>query len=785
MTDTVMEEKKQNNKKKFLFVSFESLSGDLAWQIKKEGHDVKVFIEKESDKEVYDGFLEKVDNWKDYIDKVDVIVFDDIGFGDIADELRAKGKLVIGGSKYTDRLESDREFGQNEMQRVGMNILPHWDFSNFDEAISFIKSNPGRYVFKPSGDASNQKGILFLGQEEDGKDIIEILEQNKKLWAKKIKRFQLQKRAVGVEVACMDKETEILTDKGWRFFNELDRTERVATLNSKTKEIIYQKPIRYIKRFDEKIYKYNHRKSLDFAVTKDHNMAIIKHCSLYYKKKEDIQLIKLKDLDYHTFIKKNGIWKGKEKEFFTLPRTFRISGQRGKEKVEKKKIMMSDWLEFLGWYFSEGSVTRYGYLTLITQSKKHKDKRQIIKNILSKLPFKWNENGIDFRISSKQLYEYLVQFGKKDEKLFPNFIKELSQNQIRIFLDNFFLGDGNLHKGTKQYFIGTSKTMADQLQELLLKSGTYGVIKKIKPKPYFNKKFKRMINSKKITYKVIEYKEKYSSIFKDKIKEENYFDYTYCVEVPNHIIYIRRNGKPMWIGNCGAFFNGEDFVYPININFEHKKLFPGEVGPSTGEMGNVMFHGQPNEIFNSTLLKLKDDLKKSGYSGYFDINCIVNSRGIYPLEVTSRFGFPLISIQIEGTISPWGEFLYSLAKKEKIDLKTKKGFQIGVVIAIPPFPFDDKNESYIYRDLSILFKKDLEGVHLGDAKLIDNVWSIAGDSGYALVITGSGTTVEEARKQVYSRIKNIMLQNMYYRTDIGERWSEDSDKLHTWGYLYR
>jgi phosphoribosylamine--glycine ligase len=24
---------------------------------------------------------------------------------------------------------------------------------------------------------------------------------------------------------------------------------------------------------------------------------------------------------------------------------------------------------------------------------------------------------------------------------------------------------------------------------------------------------------------------------------------------------------------------------------------------------------------------------------------------------------------------------------------------------------------------------------------------------------------------------------MYYRTDIGDRWAEDSDKLHNWGYL--
>jgi phosphoribosylamine--glycine ligase len=75
-------------------------------------------------------------------------------------------------------------------------------------------------------------------------------------------------------------------------------------------------------------------------------------------------------------------------------------------------------------------------------------------------------------------------------------------------------------------------------------------------------------------------------------------------------------------------------------------------------------------------------------------------------------------------------------------------------------------------------------VHLGDVKLVDGNWQIAGNIGYALIITGSGTTVEEARKQTYSRTENILLQNMFYRTDIGLGWGEDSDKLQTWGYLY-
>lgn len=426
-----------SHSKKFLFVSWESLSGDLAWEIKKEGHDVKIFIENPDEQDVYDGFLEKVDDWKAHKDWADVIVFDDTGFGKFADVLRKEGKLVIGGTVYTDQLEENREFGQGEMKAAGMTVLPHWDFDDFDVAIQFLRENPGRYVFKPSvAVTSDQKGILFIGHEEDGLDIVEVLEHNKKSWSRKIKRFQLQKYAAGAEIAV------------------------------------------------------------------------------------------------------------------------------------------------------------------------------------------------------------------------------------------------------------------------------------------------------------------------------------------------------------GAFFNGNDFIYPININFEHKKLFPGDIGPYTGEMGTLMFWSEPNNIFKMTLEHMREKLRESKYVGYIDINCVANGKGIYPLEFTTRFGYPTISIQMEGVASPWGEFLYAMAKGEPFEFKTKKGFQIGVVVAVPPFPYDDRKEYSIYKDSSILFRKpNLDGIHLGDIKLVDNDWHLAGVSGYALVVTGSNSTVEGARYHAYRRVKNIMLQNMFYRTDIGVKWYEESDQLQTWGIL--
>jgi hypothetical protein len=32
-------------------------------------------------------------------------------------------------------------------------------------------------------------------------------------------------------------------------------------------------------------------------------------------------------------------------------------------------------------------------------------------------------------------------------------------------------------------------------------------------------------------------------------------------------------------------------------------------------------------------------------------------------------------------------------------------------------------------------------------------------------------------------VKAISIPNMFYRTDIGARWSRDGDLLQTWGYL--
>ena len=424
-------------KKKFLFISLDGLISDIAWQVVKEGHSVKYYIEDSAEKEIADGFVPKTNDWRAEVDWADTIIFDDVlGQGTIAHEIRQKGKFVVGGTPYTDKLEDDRAFGQEELKKVGIPIIPYQDFTSFDDAIAFVQANPSKYAIKPSGEAQNFKRLLFVGEEEDGLDVIQMLNAYKKIYSDKIKVFQLQKRVIGVEVAV------------------------------------------------------------------------------------------------------------------------------------------------------------------------------------------------------------------------------------------------------------------------------------------------------------------------------------------------------------GAFFNGKEFVYPINVNFENKKLFPGNIGPATGEMGTFMFWSDPNKMFNSTLKKLEPKLAEEGYVGYIDLNCIVNSHGIYPLEFTARFGYPTISIQQEGLITPISELLYELPRGLQ-KFKAKKGFQVGVRIVVPPYPFDDPEAfETSSRDAAILFKRpQREGIHIEDVKIVNDEWLVTGTSGVILIVVGTGSTMKQAQAQAYTRVKNIIIPTMYYRTDIGDRWAEDSDKLHNWGYL--
>jgi len=248
---------------------------------------------------------------------------------------------------------------------------------------------------------------------------------------------------------------------------------------------------------------------------------------------------------------------------------------------------------------------------------------------------------------------------------------------------------------------------------------------------------------------------------------------------------LQRRVEGVEVAVCG-FFDGDAFVEPVNFNFEHKRLFPGNIGPSTGEMGTSMFWADRNDLFEATLGKLEGWLAEEGYVGSIDLNCIVNEGGIAPLEFTPRFGYPTIALQEESFDSPTGQFLHDLARGTDPELAVHGGYQIAVRIVLPPFPFDDPTTyDENSRNAAIVFDTERrDGIHIEDTKKVDGQWRVAGENGMPLVVTGTGDTMQAARETAYDRIDEILIPNRYYRDDIGERWIEgDGDRLLAWGYL--
>lgn len=245
---------------------------------------------------------------------------------------------------------------------------------------------------------------------------------------------------------------------------------------------------------------------------------------------------------------------------------------------------------------------------------------------------------------------------------------------------------------------------------------------------------------------------------------------------------------------CGRYFNGEKWIGPVEFNVEHKKFFPGDIGPTTSEMGTLAWYdesGFNSPIYKNTLEKIEPYLKKINFKGHFDINCIVNKDGIFPLEATPRFGSPIVHLQTEINITPWSEILYNIAKGKDFEIKFKKGFGIVVLIALPPFPYLNHHTKMHTHNSEVFFKEidseQMKHFHFEEISLLygtQNSYFVSDYRGYVMYVTGMGKTPEEAIKNTYKTLDKVIIPKMIYRNDIGKRFAEkDFALLKNWGYF--
>ena len=417
--------------------------------------------------------------------------------------------------------------------------------------------------------------------------------------------------------SCYDDTTEILTENGFKLFRDLDKNEKVATLNPINNEIEYHIPTHHIAEPYKGDLNCVTNNLIDYAVTPNHKMYVSPIKNLM-KKKLNFDLIESKDV-YGTnfYVKRNGVWNGNDEKYFTLPAyvddndfdmqpiigffeddnfnqdnellelyegSIGVGVYQGKKQVVRLrksvknnyyltpqnfnqdkygndiKIDMDDWLKFFGFWLAEGWTSKTKGLNQvgICQFKDNNYLNELY-DVLVRMGFNptYTKNGGQVRVFNMQLWKYLSQFGYAQDKFIPKEILNLSSRQLKILFDWYIKGDGHIEVNSCNRVRGftSSIKLSDNLQEIALKLGIAATITNRGKRTSSIKG--RKINSQYDSYTIgfsnhpsVSPHHKLIPLVKESDHYKKPYDgIVYCVEVQNHILYVRKNGKAFWCGN--------------------------------------------------------------------------------------------------------------------------------------------------------------------------------------------------------------------------------------------
>src|ERR1019366_7541705 len=425
---------------------------------------------------------------------------------------------------------------------------------------------------------------------------------------------------------CHDEKTEVLTDQGFKRFDEaidfingsilgkLTATPKpnikIACFNPNNEQLEYHNPsAAFVSNYDDDMYHLANYK-VDIKVTPNHKMWISE---------------KQYQFNGHRSLRKTywGEWEKKEMKYLDINKCHRIRSQInwiGDNKPKEvdvcgKMIPIELYLQFLGYLISEGhlySNGKYQHIVSYCQSmKKYQSKMALcFKRFMTHYGKSYSENLVKRSekvskwsdmwkavVSGKDLYEYFVReigddFGntKAPFKRIPRWILGLSPRLMKILLEALVEGDGsqnkNLKNGTGFSYYTTSKQLADDVYELVYKCGFVPTVFMRNDDNYLIKDD----NCNRIPLYTIMWSDTNKGTFplvsktsrnsQTKVKHnmlsiEKYKGKVWCFEVPTGLFITRRRGKITIQGNSAQY--DKDFKI-----FTHPDVTVERVGYATG-----------------------------------------------------------------------------------------------------------------------------------------------------------------------------------------------------------
>ena len=392
------------------------------------------------------------------------------------------------------------------------------------------RENLGRKVNVHNFDVEKQT-IVLMGDEHIGsKYYVEKEHRENVDWCLK---YGVPIILMGDEMECMDINTKILTDDGWKYASEINN-EKIITYN-KEKDILEPQKHTSLKIFeyDGKIYHFKNKK-LDMFVNPRHRIL----CRHY---KGELKVRRAKD--FSKIAAAARCW--------NVPKASKTDNKD--YKIFDDEIRLIGWIITEGWMEKRGDSFRYYTSQSINKNKLNTERiEEIFKNLNIKPHIRKRKDGvITWRFTDKKgIYKKLI--GNKTKRITREILNEFSYKQLKILFDTLLLGDG----GKRGEFFTIDSELKDNFLELCSKINKITSVSRVKTTQAPNSKKPFISKPMWIVYTGNGKGNKGTKPFGHStitnLKIIDYNGLLFGITVPNTFLVVKRNDRVFITGNTAT-----------------------------------------------------------------------------------------------------------------------------------------------------------------------------------------------------------------------------------------
>lgn len=227
------------------------------------------------------------------------------------------------------------------------------------------------------------------------------------------------------------------------------------------------------------------------------------------------------------------------------------------------------------------------------------------------------------------------------------------------------------------------------------------------------------------------------------------------------------------------FLTGEEFslmcfvagnkICPMPVAQDHKRAYDNDEGPNTGGMGaytELPFITADDHAYamERIMQRVADAMVAEGtpFTGVLYGGLMKTPNGIKVIEFNARFGDPETEVVLPRLKSDAVDLFMAVAKGEQPAAEWSEGATLGIVLASKGYP-GSYDKGAVIRGIENVESKIY---HMGTA-IKDGALVTAG--GRVMIVVAEAPTLCEAQQRAQENIAKIECDNLFHRTDIGNK----------------